>query len=250
MLKSELTGLIQKYYLNGAVKNVRWEVVDKNAYVDFQTDDGVLIATVCANTGLEDNVFAVNGTDRLISLLSALGDEVVGQYKKQSDKTVGLTISDDKTEAYFATGDLAAVPDRKGSVAAYRERGRKLKRDLIPAYTVKLTKDAVQRFLKGRKALSDAKVVGFVKNGSNVDWVINYSQRNENKFTVQFPAVIVDETAPKTFGYNVDYLATVLTVNDSARETTATVMVDGLIHFNFKAEDYEANYYVNPLQLV
>lgn len=248
MQKTDFISTIQKYYLAGKCKDVCWEISDKNLYVDFLTDDGAMLGTLSAVTDLPDNVIAVFNTDKLLSMLSPLGDEVQGQYKKYKDKTVGIQFSDNSVDVYFTTGDLANVPDPKQKLQAFRDRGRQLKTQPIPAYEVKLDKESISRFLKAKKALSDAKTVTLIQGVDSVEFVVNYSQnRNENKITVPFPAVIEKETA--LFTYNVELLALVLSTNDSFREGKIVVTENGLMVMSFAAEDYTVTYYLNALEV-
>lgn len=247
MIKSDFISNLQKYYLGGKCKDVRWEVTGKNLIVDFMTDDGAMLGTVNAVTDFPDEVIAVMNTDRLISLLSALGDQIQGQYKKHRDKITGIEFTDGTTSVYFTTGELKKLPDPNGKIEKYRERGRTLTPEPTIAYEVKLDKESVTRLLKAKKALSDAKIVVLSQGVDSIDFIVNYSERNENKITVPFPATINLET--ELFAYNVELLCVVLASNDGFREGSLKVAKDGLIVMKFVTEDYEATYYLKSLAI-
>lgn len=249
MIKSDLISTIQKYYLNGKCKDVRWEVVDKNLYVDFMTDDGAMLGALEAVIDLEDNVVAMFNTDRFLSILNALGDEIQGQYKKNRNNTIGIELSDGTVNVYFTTGELTNIPDPKGKIQGFRNNGRKLSREPNVAYEVKLDKESINRLLKAKKALSDAKIVALLQSENVIDFVVNYTpNRNENKITVPFSAKI-NVDVNDLFSYNVEYLALVLQTNDDFRDASMTVATDGLMIMSFAAEDYTVKYYIKSLEI-
>lgn len=246
MLKKDLISTIQKYYLNGKCKDVRWEIIDKSLYVDFMTDTGSMLGTLNAVCDLEDNILAIFNTDRLLSILNALDDEIQGQYKKSKDNVVAIEFSDGVSKVYFTTGELKKVPDPKGKLESFRDRGRQLKTDIDPAYQVKLDKDSIVRFLKSKKALSDASVVALIQGETTIDFVVNYSKHNENRITVPFPAEIKNDT--EIFTYDIDLLSTMLSINDNFREGSMIISVNGLMAMEFKSEDYIVKYFLNPIE--
>lgn len=250
MQKTNLTSYIAKYFLAGACKDARWEIKDKTLYVDFMTDEGALLGTVAGNVDLEDNVIAVMDAKRLTDILNALGDEVTGQYEKTNDKTVGITFADGKSKAYFKAGELQRIADPNGRLENYRNRGRALSRPPVLALTLKLEKEDVSRLLAAKRALNESKVVGLVRENGLVNFVVNFTQRNENNFTIPVAAEIKDESSASTFGYAIDLLASILTNNSDFRTSSISVTVDGLMILEFKAEDYTAIYYLNPLSIV
>lgn len=250
MQKTDLTSFIAKYFLAGACKDARWEIADKNLYVDFMTDEGALLGTVVGNVDLEDNVLAVMDAKRLTDILNALGDEVTGQYEKSNDKTLGITFSDGKSKAYFKAGEMSRITDPNGRIANYRERGRQLSRPPAIALALKLEKEDVTRLLAAKRALNESKVVGLVRKADAVNFVVNFTQRNENNFTIPVNAEIIDGSAPTTFGYQIDLLASILTVNSDFRTSSIKVTNGGMMILAFVGEDYTSTYYLNPLDIV
>lgn len=246
MNKTDLISGISKYYLSGKCKDVRWEILDKNLFVDFLTDDGGMLGTLELVVDLDDAVVAMFNTDRLLSVLNALGDaDIQGQYKKTKDRITGIAFTDGIVNAYFTVGEMANIPDPKGKLERFRTEGRVLKSDPKIACEIKLEKESINRFLKAKKAISDAKIVATIQGKDSVDFVINYSPRNENKITVPFAAITTDDIG--VFQYNVEYISLVLTANDGFRQGNMSISTDGLMIVSFKSED-SVTYYIKPLE--
>lgn len=243
MNKSDLIGAIQKYHLNGKCNDVRWEIANKSLWIDFLTDDGSMLGTVETNIDLPDNIFALFNTDKFVSMLNALGGEIQGQYKKSGTKTLGLTFTDGVVEIYAVTYELALLLDPKNKLESFRQRGRQLNIPAVPAIEITLNQESIDRFLRSRKALGDAKVVGLIQGHDSVEFVINYATRNDNKINVPFPCRNLKDI-DKVFMYNIDYVTSVLSANLKFRDGSMIVTDDGMIIFDFKSEDYLARYYL------
>jgi hypothetical protein len=68
--KLELTAIISKYYLNGLVEAVKWEIQNNNLSIKFTAPDRSMLGVVKhSNFEIEDSVFGVNNTTQLNKLL-------------------------------------------------------------------------------------------------------------------------------------------------------------------------------------
>lgn len=243
MLKKDLINHIQKYYLNGSCKSVRWEISDGNTIVDFLTDDkGMLGSVQSKNLSLNDGVFATNATDRLLSILGALSDEISCKYDISRKEIVGMNFADEVVTVYFAGGDLKATFDPGNILANYRDRGRKLKSDPENVCNFQLSDEFIKRFVKSKKAISEAKIVAFDKD----KFIINYSELNTNRILI--PVDVIGNNT-EFYVYNIDHLFNILSVNDDMKSGSIEISNMGLLTIEFENDYSESLYYLNPINM-
>lgn len=236
MLKSDLIGYIKKYYLEGNCKSVKWSVKDKNLSVIFLSEDTTLLGQLNANIDLDDNEFGIYNTDSLLSLFGALDNDMNIQYHYEKNKIVGLRFSDDLVSATYMLADLSIIPQT-----------REIKS--LPEFDIEieLKKDLIDRFIKSRKSLTDAKIVALLPDMDSVDFVINFSLQPSNRISVPFPATVTN--AFSQIAFNVDYLTNIFSSNGTFKNATLKVSEKGLMMVKFEDEDYNTMYLVKSVEL-
>lgn len=239
MQKSDLINLIKKYYLEGICQNVRCTVQDKVLKVAKKSEDASVLVLLDANADLPDGEFGVLATGNLLTLLGALDEDIKVDYQYHKNKQIGLTLSDNVTTATFLLGDL--------SLDEFAPAGFK---SALPEFDVEipLKKDLVDRFVKGRKSLSDAKLVAFIPSETEVDVVINFDpSHGSNRITIPFPAKV--QTQFDIAAFNIDPIQKAFSANTDFREGSISISTRGLMEIKFKGEDYEVKYYLNKLDI-
>jgi len=237
MQKSDFSNLIKKYYLEKQCPSVKWTIKDKKVLINFTSEDMSTIGTLDANLDLEDREIGIFDTTSLLTMLGAMDSEINLSFNYERNTPTGIRISDKFVDAVCILADLSVIPESKT-----------LKTLPDWDFEIPLKKELVDRFVKSSKALTDVKIVGLVADTKSVDFVINYSETNTNRITVQFPAEITNSVVD-VLAFNVGILTTILSNNTDFREGTISVSSRKLMQVAFKGEDYEVKYYIKGIDL-
>lgn len=232
MQKSDFSNLIKKYYLEKQCPSVKWTIKDKKVLINFTSEDLSTIGTLDANLDLEDREIGIFDTTSLLTMLGALDNEINLSFNYEKNTPTGIRLSDGKVDGLCILADLSVIPESK-TLKALPEWD----------YEIPLKKELVDRFVKSSKALADAKLVGLIADVNSVDFVINYSETNTNRITVQFPAEITNHVVD-VLAFNVNILTTILSCNSDFREGKISVSSRKLMMIEFKGEDYEVKYFM------
>jgi hypothetical protein len=82
--KLDLTTVISKYYLNGMIESVRWEIKENNIHIAFNAPTKDMIGYVKAkNFPLEDSTIGIGNTTQLNKLVGITNGYLSLEYKKQ-----------------------------------------------------------------------------------------------------------------------------------------------------------------------
>lgn len=237
MQKSDFSNLIKKYFLEKQCPSVKWTIKDGRVLINFTSEDLSTIGTLDANLDLEDKEFGIFDTTSLLTILGALDNEIQLSFNYERNTPTGIRLSDGKVDALCILADLSVIPESKT-----------LKTLPDWDFVIPLKKDLIDRFVKSSKALADAKIVGLVANETDVDFVINYSETNTNRITVQFPAEITNSVID-VLAFNVNILTTILSCNSDFREAKISVSSRKLMMIEFTGEDYEVKYFMKGIDL-
>jgi len=76
--KIELQNTINKYYLNGLVEAVKWEIKDKKLSIKYTSPTKEMIGEVThTNFTLEDSTVGISNTSQLLKLIGITGGDVM-----------------------------------------------------------------------------------------------------------------------------------------------------------------------------
>jgi hypothetical protein len=149
--KLELQSIISKYYLNGLVEAVKWEIKDNNLSIKFTAPDRSMLGIVkCSNFEIEDSEFGVNNTTQLNKLLGITNGYLDLKYIKHNNKITKLVVSDNQFTLNYAVADLQIIP----------KAGEYIGDD---NYNIKATLDneSINAIVRAKSALADSDTVVF-----------------------------------------------------------------------------------------
>lgn len=242
MQKSDLISIVKKYFLEGSTQSVKWQIKDKNLTIDFKTDDKSILGQISYNLDLPDCEFGIFDAASFISFLGALDEDIQINYHYERNKLIGLDLSDKVINATFMLADLSILDAVTG-----------LKREPEWDCEIKLKKENIDRIIKSKKSLNDAKLVAFEPfqdlsnpNAEKVELIINYSTHNTNRINLQVDANILNSFSLVAF--NVDMLTKILSANLQFKEAILKLSGQGLLMVEFKDEDYESRYYLHKIK--
>ena len=82
--KADLVSIISKYYLNGLIESVKWEIEDKNLTIKFMSNDKTMLGKVTyKDIDLEDSVIGISNTTQLNRLIAITNGYIDLKYIKQ-----------------------------------------------------------------------------------------------------------------------------------------------------------------------
>jgi hypothetical protein len=165
-----------------------------------------------------------------------MGDDVELQVAKVEDKSIGLNFNSEGTKISYQLADLAvipAVPDLKS----------------LPPFDIEIDLDGkfIDKFIKGKNALSDVDNFTILTEGGDLNLVIGYSNVNSNRITYKIKEGYGSDVTPISF--SAKYLKEILVANKDANSAKLQISTQGLAHIAFKIDDYTSKYYLVEVQL-
>lgn len=239
MQTKDFISVIKKYYLDGRCVSAKWVVKEKNLTMELSTESKDLLIHLDSNIDLEDGEFGIYDTDKLLQFLGALDSEISIQYEYQKNKPIGLKLSDKVINAVFMLADISIF-----------EPVNSLKS--VPTFDVviNLNKELIDRFIKSKKALPDAKVVAIITQmNDDVDFIINFQEHNTNRITIPTKATI--ENPIELIAFDADVITAIFSANNGDyREGKMSINGRGLAMIEFTGEDTSVKYYLKKFELV
>lgn len=156
--KLDLTAIISKYYLNGMIEAVRWEIKDNNIHIAFNAPTKDMIGYVeSKNFPLEDSTIGISNTTQLNKLVAITNGYLNLEYTKQHKLITKLIISDNQYTLDYSLANLDHIP-KAGALADNFN------------YTVlaKIDNESIAAIVKAKQALADTDTV-VLKNSPNDD---------------------------------------------------------------------------------
>lgn len=238
MSKKELENLIKKFYLDGLVSAVKWEITDKNLKIRFMPSDNQtpsLLGTLESNLDLEDCTIGFFDVKKLLSMLKPLNDEIDIQLVYERNKPVSLSLTDKEIRSSVLLANLSVIQDV-----------RQPRYDIEYDIELQLTKDFVTKFLKSKSAMSDGEtVVGIIPDDNVVDFVLNHSELPTDKITITIPAMVKNNIGLTLFDMNL--LASVLNNNSDFRTAKMSIYPNGM-RIQFETEETITNYFIKGFE--
>lgn len=75
--KLDLVANIEKYYLNGTVESVKWNVVNNRLNIGFVSPNQDLVGYIECDVKLDDGTLGIFNTSGLLKMLSILDMDVI-----------------------------------------------------------------------------------------------------------------------------------------------------------------------------
>jgi hypothetical protein len=238
--KLTLTSIISKYYLNGMIEAVRWDVKDKNLDIKFTAPSKEMIGSVTyKNMPLEDSTIGISNTTQLNKLLHITSGYIELKYTKQNKIFTKLIIADKQFTVNYALADLMIIPktgDLNGDISFNIEAG--------------LDNESISAIVKAKTALAESETVA-IKPTSNIDG--DYQIEMEfggnieyaNKVSFFIPNVTTHKV-PDNFKvhYNSNMIKEIMYCNRDMVLGKISINLDGLMKLEFEGKDLKSTYYL------
>jgi hypothetical protein len=232
MEKAKLVRFIQKYHLNGNVQSVSMNSDGETLKAEFVTADRGLLGTIkMKNWGFEKSQIGILDTEKFLKLLAVLDNDVKLSLLKSSDTAITLKISDNSSTVNLMLSDLSVIP----TVPPLK---------YIPPFNLKLNLDSsfINKFVKGKGALSEVDNFTVVTDNDSVNLVIGYASINTDRVIVPVDTEVFESIDKVSFNANI--FRDILINNRECKSGLMEISSEGLAKMTFNVDDYEVVYFM------
>jgi hypothetical protein len=236
--KIELQSVINKYYLNGLIEAVKWDIKDDNLNIKFTAPTREMIGEISHdNFKLENSSFGISNTSQLLKLINITAGEVLLSFIKNNKIFNKLIIADQQFTVNYSLADILTIP-KTGAYNGSSEFEIELE----------LTNEIINALIKAKSALAESTTVmvnpyssldgdpqlelifgGDIEYANKVSYYLNINKNTNQDFKLAF---------------NSDLLKEILSCNKDATESKMYVNLEGLIKLEFKTSKTTSNYYI------
>ena len=147
--KLELQSVINKYYLNGTIEAVKWDIKNNNLNIKFTSPTKEMVGEVVFNNfNLEDSSIGISNTSQLLKLLNITNGDILLNYVKTNKIFTKLIISDNQFTVNYTLADTLTIP-KPGSYNGPEEYNLE----------ASLDKEMISALTKAKSALDDSTTV-------------------------------------------------------------------------------------------
>ena len=183
----------------------------------------------------EDAEVGVYSTDQFLKLLGVLDEDVNVSINKAGDKSISLRVTDSTSAVNYMLSDTSII-----------SKPSPMKR--IPNFELKIYMIPVvmNKFISGRRALSETDNFTVITDSTNTKLVIGYSSINTNRVTI--PVTTSESSDIDNVTFNANIFKEVLSANKECESATLEVSSEGLSKIVFNVDDYSVTYYLVSVQ--
>ena len=238
--KLELQAVINKYYLNGLIEAVKWEIKDNKLSVKFTSPTKEMIGEVTHDKfDLENANIGISNTTQLLKLIGITYGDVLLSFIKNNKVFNKLIISDNQFTVNYTLADTLTIP-KPGSYAGPEE------------YNLETTldKEMIAALVKAKSALDDSTTVILLPSIDldgqfQLELLFGGDIEYSNKVSYYIPNFI-QKDVPSSFklGFNSDLLKDILNVNKDADNAKMSINLQGLMKLEFETNSTKSIYYL------
>lgn len=236
--KVELQSVINKYYLNGLVEAVKWDIKDNNLNIKFTAPTREMIGEISHNDfKLENSSFGISNTSQLLKLINITTNEVMLSFIKNNKIFNKLIIADQQFTVNYSLADILTIP-KTGAYNGSEEWD----------IEVDLESEVVVALIKAKSALPESTTVvvnpyssldgdpqleltfgGDIEYANKVSYYLNINKNTNKEFELAF---------------NSDLFKEILSCNKDYETAKMSVNLNGLMKLQFKTDDITSTYYI------
>jgi len=234
MEKSKLQSFINRYYLAGNCEAVTVKANGQSVDCELIDVDQTVVGKVKWKTDpFMSGELGINHTGALTKMLSAVGEKLDIEVQDAQGKNYAMKIKEGSTTMTFMLADTSVIP----AVPTINAE---------PEYEVviDINDEFVNKFIKAKNALPDAKNFAVQVQNGKIKFIINYTTINSDNVTFELDGT-ANELDPICF--SADKLKEVLTANKGDKGTMH-VSSNGLARIDFTGTDFDSNYWLVQLQ--
>ena len=234
MEKSKLQSFINRYYLAGNCEAVTVKANGQSVNCELIDIDQTVVGKVKWKTDpFMSGELGINHTGALTKMLSAVGEKINIEVQDAQGKNYAMKIKEGSTTMTFMLADTSVIP----AVPTINAE---------PEYSVTFDIDDefVNKFIKAKNALPDAKNFAVQVQNGKIKFIINYTTINSDNVTFEMDG---GNESMEPICFSADKLKEVLTANKGDKGTMH-ISPDGLARIDFTGTDFDSNYWLVQLQ--
>jgi hypothetical protein len=236
--KVELQSVINKYYLNGLIEAVKWDIKNDILNIKFTAPTREMIGEINhTNFKLEDSSFGISNTSQLLKLINITAGEVLLSFIKNNKIFTKLIVSDQQFTVNYSLADILTIP-KTGAYNGSEDFD----------IETKLDPEAIIALIKAKSALAESTAVVIkpyqsLDGDAQLEFIFGGDIEYANKVSYYLN---INKNTSKDFelAFNSDLLKEILTYNKDANEAKMFVNLEGLIKLEFKTDNTTSTYYI------
>lgn len=242
--KESLNSLISKYYLNGLIEAVKWEIKNKTLSINFMSPSGDMLGkTEFNNFPLDDTKIAIFNTTQLNKLLSVIsGNLILDVIKTKQNIPTKLNISDSNFNVTYALADPMMIKENA-----------EIEEPESYDIHINLEQEHIDNLIKSKSAVGDDTML-IIENSIDLDGnniiLFTFGENTEysNKITYQIPT---KSNFSLRLPFSSDILKSILVANKNMSEGHLFINEQGLMKLKFtdKKEIHSEYYLVRKADL-
>jgi hypothetical protein len=237
--KVELQSIISKYYLNGLVEAVKWDVKSNKINIKFTSPTKEMIGEIsCDNFDIVDSSVGISNTTQLLKLIGTTQGDLMISYNKESKVFTKLIISDNQFTINYALADTLTIP-RTGAYTGPDEFN--LETDL--------NTEIITALIKAKSALSESTTMVMKPTTSmdgdfELELIFGGDIEYANKISYFMTNFKQKDVSDFILNFSSDLLKEILSANKDAVKAKMYVNLEGLLKFEFETDNTKSTYYI------
>jgi hypothetical protein len=238
--KFELQAVINKYYLNGLIEAVKWDIKSKNLSIKFTSPTREMLGEITyQNFPLPDSSVGISNTSQLLKLISITAGDVLLNYIQQGKTPSKLIVSDNQFTVNYTLADILTIP-KAGAYNGSNEYNLE----------TELNNEIIVALIKAKSALPESTTVMLSPTISldgdfQLEMVFGGDIEYANKVSY-FLSDFVQKDVPSSFslGFNSDLIKEILNFNKEATKSKMSINLEGLMKLEFETDTIKSVYYL------
>jgi len=237
--KVELQSIISKYYLNGLVEAVKWDVKDNKINIKFTSPTKEMIGEIsCDNFDIVDSSVGISNTTQLLKLIGTTQGDLMISYNKESKIFTKLIISDNQFTINYALADTLTIP-RTGAYTGPDEFNLE----------TTLNTEIITALIKAKSALSESTTMVMKPTTSmdgdfELELIFGGDIEYANKISYFMTNFKQKDVSDFILNFSSDLLKEILSANKDAVKAKMYVNLEGLLKFEFETDNTKSTYYM------
>lgn len=243
--KLDLVANIERYYLNGTVESVKWNIANNRLNIGFVSPNQDLVGHIECDVKLEDGTIGIFNTSGLLKMLSILDMDVLINVEKTHKVPTKLQIEDSNFSLQYSLADPFIIQ----STPSISE----------PEYNIEFNIDSefIMRFAKAKGALGpNVKEIFRISTAVNDDGnkivklILGEPTSHSNKVEFTTEASFTEMHIGQ-LSFNSAYVKEILNASkNDMTEAKGYISTQGLLKIAITNENGVAVYYLPEMQVI
>lgn len=224
-----LQSIISKYYLNGLIESVKWDITDNELNVSFVSPTKDMVGKLShTQFPLDNMMLAIFNTTQLNKLISITMGDILLELPTPNK----LHISDSSFDVEYSLADPIIIPKEVG-----------IKEPDKYEVQIKLSNEDIDNLVKAKNSLPDEELVTIKTTSNKIDFVFgdNSSHSNKVKYSIEGDSKLEHK---KTIPFNASIFKDILVANKNPDTAKIFISERGLMKMEFSVLNTKTQYFL------